>query len=130
MWWMSPRLWAAGALVALIAFAGIQTARVGRLKADRDRLENIAAEALRDHAWEKARADTCNAAVARQNAALTALEAVSRDRLAQADKAASDARAVAASARRQSEALLGALKGKDACTRADEIRRRFEQVVP
>lgn len=131
MWWMSPRLWAAGALAALIAFAGVQTVRVGRLKADRDRLENLAAEALRSHAWEKARADTCNAAVARQNAALTALEAVSRDKIAQADKAAADARAVAASARKQADALLAArLKGANACERAADVQRRFEQVVP
>lgn len=131
MWWMSPRLWAVGALAALIAFAGLQTVRVGRLKADLGKLENLAAEALRAHAWEKARADTCNAAVARQNAAMTALEAASRDRLAQADKAAADARAVAASAQRQAEALLAAkLKGATACERAEDVRRRFEEVVP
>ena len=131
MWWMSPRLWAVGALAALIAFAGVQTVRISRLKSDLEKLENLAAEALRAHAWEKARADTCNAAVARQNAAMTALEAASRDRLAQADKAAADARAVAASAQRQAEALLAArLKGATACERAEDVRRRFEEVVP
>ena len=59
---LSLRAWAALALVALVAFAGVQTVRVGRLKDDVARLENLAAEALRAHAWEKARAETCSAA--------------------------------------------------------------------
>lgn len=128
---LSLRAWAALALVALVAFAGIQTARVGRLKADLAKLENLAAEALRAQAWEKAKADTCNAALGRQTAAVEALRAEGAARLAQADKAAADARAVAASARRRSDALLGArLQGADACARAEDARRRFLEVAP
>lgn len=128
---LSLRAWAALALVALVAFAGIQTVRVGRLKDDVSRLENLAAEALRAQAWEKARAQTCEAGLARQNAAVEALRAEGAARLARADKAAADARAVAASARRQADALLNArLEGADACERAQDVRRRFLEVVP
>lgn len=128
---LSLRAWSALGLVALIAFAGIQTARVDRLKDDLAKAENLAAEALRDHAWEKARAETCSAGLARQNAAVEALRAEGAARLARADKAAADARAVAASARRQADALLGArLEGADACERAQDVRRRFLEVVP
>lgn len=128
---LSLRAWAALALVALVAFAGIQTVRVGRLKDDVVRLENLAAEALRAQAWEKARAQTCEAGLARQNAAVEALRAEGAARLARADKAAADARAVAASARRQADTLLNArLEGADACERAQDVRRRFLEVVP
>jgi len=131
MWWMSPRLWAAGALALLLAFASVQTVRVGRLKDALGKAEKSAAEARSALAWQKARADTCEAAVGRQNAAMEALGETSRAKLAQADKAAADARAVAASAKRQAEALLDArLKGATACERAQDVRRRFEEVVP
>ncbi|MCA3713108.1 MAG: hypothetical protein IM667_11410 [Phenylobacterium sp.] len=67
----------------------------------------------------------------RQNAAIEALGEASRAKLAQADKAAADARAVAASAKRQADALLNAkLKGATACERAEDVRRRFEETVP
>jgi predicted RNA-binding protein associated with RNAse of E/G family len=60
-----------------------------------------------------------------------ALEAAGRVKLAQADKAAADARAVAASARKQADALLTArLNGANACERAEDVRRRFEEAVP
>ncbi|MFN8993254.1 MAG: hypothetical protein ACK5X3_06275 [Pseudomonadota bacterium] len=128
---LSLRAWSALGLVALIAFAGIQTARVDRLKDDLAKAENLAAEALRALAWEKARAETCSAGLARQNAAVEALRAEGAARLAQADKAAADARAVAASARRQADALLGArLEGADVCERAQDVRRRFLEVIP
>lgn len=131
MWWMSPRLWIAGALALLLAFASVQTVRVGRLKDSLGKAEKSAAEARSALAWQKARADTCEAAVARQNAAIEALGEASRAKLAQADKAASDARAVAASAKRQADALLNAkLKGATACKRAEDVRRRFEETVP
>ena len=131
MWWMSPRLWIAGGLALLLAFASVQTVRVGRLKDALGKAEKSAAEARSALAWQKARADTCEAAVGRQNAAIEALGQASRAKLAQADKAASDARAVAASAKRQAEALLAArLKGASACERAQDVRRRFEETVP
>ena len=128
---LSLRAWAALALVALVAFACINAVRVGRLKDDLAKAENLAAEALRALAWEKARAETCSAGLARQNAAVEALRAEGAARLARADKAAADARAVAASARRQADALLGArLEGADACERAQDVRRRFLEVIP
>lgn len=131
MWWMSPRLWAAGALALLLAFASVQTVRVGRLKDALGKAEKSAAEARSALAWQKARAAACEAAVGRQNAAIEALGQASRVKLAQADKAASDARAVAASARKQADALLAAkLKGATACERAEDVRRRFEETVP
>lgn len=131
MWWMNPRLWAAGALALLLAFASVQTARVGRLKESLARAEKSAAEARSALAWQEARAKTCEAALGRQKAAVDALEAAGRAKLAQADKAAADARAVAASARKQADALLTAkLNGANACERAEDVRRRFEETVP
>lgn len=131
MWWMNPRLWAAGALALLLAFASVQTVRVGRLKDALDRAEKSAAEARSALAWQIGRTRTCEAAVARQNAAIEALGQASRAKLAQADKAAADARAVAASARKQADALLTAkLNGANACERAEDVRRRFEETVP
>jgi len=131
MWWMSPRIWLAGGMALLLAFASLQTVRVGRLKADLDRAEKSAAEARSALAWQEARARTCEAALSRQKAAVDALEAAGRVKLAQADKAAADARAVAASARKQADALLTArLNGANACERAEDVRRRFEETVP
>ena len=131
MWWMNPRLWAAGALALLLAFASVQTVRVGRLKDALGKAEKSAAEARSALAWQEARARTCEAAVARQNAAIEALSEASRAKLAQADKAAADARAIAASARKQADALLAAkLNGANACERAEDVRRRFEETVP
>jgi hypothetical protein len=131
MWWMNPRIWLAGGMALLLAFASLQTVRVGRLKADLDKAQKSAAEARYALAWQEARARTCEAAVGRQNAAIEALGEASRAKLAQADKAAADARAVAASAKRQADALLNAkLKGATACERAEDVRRRFEGTVP
>lgn len=128
---LSLRAWAALALVALVAFAGIQTVRVGRLKDDVARAEKSAAEARSALAWQEARAKTCEAALKRQTDDLEALRAEGAARLARADKAAADARAVAASARRQANALLNArLEGADACERAQDVRRRFLEVIP
>jgi len=128
---LSLRAWAALALVALVAFACINAVRVGRLKDDLAKAQKSAAEARYALAWQEARARTCEAAVGRQNAAIEALGEASRAKLAQADKAAADARAVAASAKRQADALLNAkLKGATACERAEDVRRRFEETVP
>jgi hypothetical protein len=131
MWWMNPRIWLAGGMALLLAFASLQTVRVGRLKADLDKAQKSAAEARYALAWQEARARTCEAALSRQKAAVDALEAAGRVKLAQADKAAADARAVAASARKQADALLTArLNGANACERAEDVRRRFEETVP
>ena len=131
MWWMNPRLWAAGALALLLAFASVQTVRVSRLKDALGKAEKSAAEARSALAWQEARARTCEAALKRQKDDMDALEAAGRAKLAQADKAAADARAVAASARKQADALLTArLNGANACQRAEDVRRRFEETVP
>ena len=131
MWWMSPRIWLAGGMALLLALVSVQTLRVGRLKDALTEAQKSATEARSALTWQKARADTCDAALTRQKAAVDALVAASERKLAQADRAAADARAVAASARRQADALLNArLKGKTACERAEDVRRRFGEVVP
>jgi hypothetical protein len=131
MWWLSPRVWLAGGMALLLALIAIQTVRVGRLKDALTEAQKSATEARSALTWQKARADTCEAALTRQKAAVDALVAASVQKLAQADKAASEARAVAASARRQADALLSAkLKGKTACERAEDVRRKFGEVVP
>jgi hypothetical protein len=131
MWWLSPRVWLAGGIALLLALTAIQTVRVGRLKDALTEAQKSATEARSALAGQKDRADTCEAALTRQKAAVDALVAASVQKLAKADKAASEARAVAASARRQADALLSAkLKGKTACERAEDVRRQFGEVVP
>jgi hypothetical protein len=131
MWWLSPRVWLAGGMALLLALFVVQTVRVGRLKDALTEAQKSATEARSALAGQKARADTCEAALTRQKAAVDALVAASVQKLAQVDKAASEARAVAASARRQADALLNArLKGKTACERAEDVRRKFGEVVP
>ena len=131
MWWMSPRVWLAGGMALLLALISVQTLRVGRLKDALAEAQKSATEARSALAWQEGRAKTCDAALTRQKAAVDALVAASERKLAQADKAASEARAVAASARRQADALLNArLKGATACERAEDVRRRFGEVVP
>lgn len=131
MWWMSPRTWLAGGMALLLALICVQTLRVGRLKDALTEAQKSATEARSALTWQKARANTCDAALTRQKAAVDALVAASERKLAQADKAASEARAVAASARRQADALLNArLKGATVCERAEDVRRRFGEVVP
>jgi hypothetical protein len=128
---LSLRAWAALALVALVALAGLQTVRVGRLKDDLAKAQKAAAEARSAATGHKAAADTCKAALTLQTDKLKALGAEGAARLAQADRAAADARAVAASARRRADALLGAkLRGATACERAEDARRRFLEVAP
>ncbi|MCE2945154.1 MAG: hypothetical protein LW828_10630 [Xanthomonadaceae bacterium] len=86
---LGARAWAALALVVLVAFAGVQTVRIDRLKAD-------LVEARRTVAEARSAAD--------------------------GHKAAGDARTVAASARRQADALLNAqLIGATACERAEDV---------
>jgi len=131
MWWLSPRVWLAGGIALLLALIAIQTVRVSRLKDALTEAQKSATEARSALAGQKGRADTCEAALTRQKAAVDALVAASERKLAQADKAASEARAVAASARRQADALLNArLQGATACERAEDVRRRFGEVVP
>lgn len=123
---LSLRAWATLALVALVALAAIQTVRVDRLKTDLAGARKTAAEARSAVDGHRAEAASCKAALRLQTGKLEALSAEGAARLAQADKAAADARAVAASARRQAEALLSAqLIGATACERAEDVRRRF-----
>jgi hypothetical protein len=123
---LSLRAWATLALVALVALAGIQTLRVGRLKDALAEARKAAAEARSVADGYKAEAASCTAALRLQTGKLEALSAQGAARLAQADRAAADARAVAASARRQADALLAAqLRGATACERAEDVRRRF-----
>jgi hypothetical protein len=113
-------------LLYLVFVAGLQTVRVDRLKTDLAEARKTAAEARSVVDGHKAEAASCKAALRLQTGKLEALSAEGAARLAQADKAAADARAVAASARRQAEALLSAqLIGATACERAEDVRRRF-----
>jgi len=106
-------------LLCVLFVAYVQTVRVDRLKTD-------LADARKAAAGHKAAAASCTAALRLQTGKLEALSAEGAARLAQADKAAADARAVAASARRQADALLSAqLIGATACDRAEDVRRRF-----
>jgi hypothetical protein len=113
-------------LLCVLFVAYVQTVRVDRLKTDLAEARKTAAEARSEADGHKAKAASCTAALRLQTGRLEALSAEGAARLAQADKAAADARAVAASARRQAEALLSAqLIGATACERAEDVRRRF-----
>lgn len=114
--------WKLAALAALVLALGVQTVRVDRLKDDADKARKMATEAR----LEAGRYKSCKAALGRQNDDIEALRAESAERLARADKAAADARAVAASASKFSRDLMNArLAGQTACERAEDVRARF-----
>jgi Arc/MetJ-type ribon-helix-helix transcriptional regulator len=118
--------WKLAALAALVLALGVQTVRVDRLKDDADKARKMATEARLEAGRYKSYADLCKAALGRQNDAIEALRAESAERLARADKAAADARAVAASASKFSRDLMNArLAGQTACERAEDVRARF-----
>ena len=118
--------WKLAALAALVLALGVQTVRVDRLKDDADKARKMATEARLEAGRYKSYAELCKAALGRQNDAIEALRAESAERLARADKAAADARAVAASASKFSRDLMNArLAGQTACERAEDVRARF-----
>jgi len=118
--------WKLAALAALVLALGVQTVRVDRLKDDADKARKMATEARLEAGRYKSYAELCKAALGRQNDAIEALRAESAERLARADKAAADARAVAASASKFSRDLMNArLTGQTACERAEDVRARF-----
>jgi len=121
-----PFPWKLAALAALVLALGVQTVRVDRLKDDADKARKMATEARLEAGRYKSYAELCKAALGRQNDAIEALRAESAERLARADKAAADARAVAASATKFSRDLMNArLTGQTACERAEDVRARF-----
>lgn len=121
-----PFPWKLAALAALVLALGVQTVRVDRLKADADKARKMATEARLEAGRYKSYAELCKAALGRQNDAIEALRAESAERLARADKAAADARVVAASASKFSRDLMNArLAGQTACERAEDVRARF-----
>jgi gamma-glutamyl:cysteine ligase YbdK (ATP-grasp superfamily) len=121
-----PFPWKLAALAALVLALGVQTVRVDRLKDDADKARKMATEARLEAGRYKSYAELCKAALGRQNDAIEALRAESAERLARADKAASDARAVAASASKFSRDLMNARRaGQTACERAEDVRARF-----
>ena len=129
IWRLIP--WPVLAGLALVLVLGVQTVRVERLKDDLKHTRRTATEAHLEAGRYKAAADLCKAALGRQNDAIDTLKRVGEQKLAQADKAAADARVVAASARRQADALLNArLNGATACERAEDVRRRFLEAQP
>jgi hypothetical protein len=118
-------------LLYLLIVAFVQSVRVERLKDDLAEARKAVAEARSAADGHKAAADTCTAALGLQTGKIEALRAEGAARLAQADRAAAGARAVAASARRQADALLSAqLIGATACERAEDVRRRFLEAQP
>ncbi len=121
-----PFPWKLAALAALVLALGVQTVRVDRLKDDADKARKMATEARMEAGRYKSYAELCKAALGRQNDAIEALRAESAERIARADKAAADARAVAASATKFSRDLMNArLAGQTACERAEDVRARF-----
>ena len=129
IWRLIP--WPVLAGLVLVLVLGVQSVRVERLKHDLKHARKTATEARLEAGRYKAAADLCKAALGRQNDALDALKRAGDQKLAQADKAAADARVVAASARRQADALLNAqLRGATACERAEDVRRRFLEAQP
>ena len=113
-------------LLYVLFVAYVQSVRVERLQHALAEAQKTATEARSAADGHKATAARCMAALSLQTGKIEALSAQGAARLAQADKAAADARAVAASARRQAEALLSAqLIGATACERAEDVRRRF-----
>ncbi len=136
---MTPRNWMIAGALVLIAFSGIQTARLGSAKHDLAAARSALINPATKKTWKAealaAQADlsTCRdngeklkGAIKAQNSALQAQADQSVRSIAESQKAAQSARAVAASARHEAERILSEhLTGATACERAEDARRKF-----
>ena len=134
--------WKALAVGALVLLLSVQTARLSHAKADQwDRTACVRHQPCKAVKWKaevlemrpalaatKANLATCHVnmqavgdALAVQNAAVADLKADSANRLKASAKAASDARAVAESYRRNASAILARKSGPDACKSAEDL---------
>jgi hypothetical protein len=129
-----PRLLAGLGFAALLAFAGVQTARLGHAKADLAAARAALVDPATHASWRaEALADAQNLATARQNvaavsaaldsqqAAVKALEARSAADTAAADQGARAADARAAAAAADAARVMARAAGPDPCKAADDL---------
>lgn len=95
----------------------------GRLKAEHEwhKAEKVAKQARADLGTCQSNEGALNAALVRQNAAVEAFRQDAAARVAESQKQASAARSVAASYRRQAQAILNAKPKGTACEAADAL---------
>lgn len=124
---LAGRYWYIIAIAVVLAFAGIQTARLGNAKRDQinpaskvkwqveaKRDAKALSAAIRDLTTCRANTDRLTAAIGVQNAAVTAWKAEADRRAADATKAAQDARAARLTADRRAS-QLAAFKSAPTC---------------
>lgn len=134
--------WRVFALVGLLAFAGIQTARVSRLKADVRTEQAAQINPATKKAWKseaiRSAADllTCrgnvaslDVAITRQNAAVSAKAASDKARLDLAERGLAEARTANARSADQIARLMRPLDGGDTCTRLLEVDKRLMETL-
>ncbi len=130
-----PMLIGAGAAV-LLAFGGIQTARLNHAKGDLTAARAALINPADKHTWQsdalQAEQDlgTCQtneindkAAIASQNASVAALKAESDQRTAEAQKAVMQARTAMATAQRYAAQIAAKTPGADKCDSALNLLR-------
>lgn len=116
------------AAVILLGLAVSQCARAGRAEHALDLAANALALSETSLGTCRTNTDTLKATLARQNAAVDALKADGEARVAQSDKAAQAARAVAESYRRQARNVLAAEpRTGDLCASAEDLIERHVQ---
>jgi hypothetical protein len=135
---LSPRLWlalaAAGAASLVIAFAGVQSLRASHLKRELAHARAALIDPATRVSWRKeavvagralaachAQGDKLGEALARQNAAVTAVSQAGARRSAQAASALTAARRSGEGQRRRAQAILRAREGAAGCADADAL---------
>lgn len=139
---LSPKVWAAGGLALLLAFAGCQTVRLNHAKADQlDKTACLKGQPCKPVKWKaevislrqelsakeqklgqcEAGLTMLGATIERQNASVAALGAASREASARSTAALAAQRSATATAKQQALQILAAHPGPDACKSADEL---------
>lgn len=124
---LSPRLWVALGLAVVVAFAGIQTARLNHAKADlgraRGELERVTRQAVAERRTYENNLAGVQGGLDRCNAATVAAGAVARQTATRLQEAAQAAQEGRETAERRAAALLAGRAGANACQSALDVVR-------
>jgi hypothetical protein len=136
----SGKFWACLGVIALLSWAGVQTARLDHAKHDlanaraalvdpktKATWETEAVSASADRDSYKISLDSANAALATQEADVKALKAESDTRSAQAAANLAAAHAADASDQKRIAALMAAKDGPDSCASGDSLLQENAQ---
>ena len=131
---LDPKVWAAAGFALVLAFAGVQTARLNHAKGDLANARAALIDPANKKTWQVEALlaaedrDSCRVSLSSANAALTqvgaaeaALKADSDARTAAATAGLKAAQASAQATQKRIAALMAAKEGADACKSADAL---------